>query len=131
MTRARSRAGTLGRISLVGGWLILSSCASNPPPPTAPPPSAASETLPATPAPEAEAAPAASTETPPQAQVDCQAPEDCKSKGEPGAGFQWACDGGRCMEQAAAEPAKGDEALAEKADEKPQQKGKKKVQKKK
>lgn len=64
-----------------------------------------------------------------QAQAECQAADDCKSRGEPGAGFQWACDGGRCMEQAA-EPTKAAGPAATEQADKPQQKGKKKGKKK-
>jgi hypothetical protein len=97
---------TLVRLSLLSGLAAVAACASNPPPPPAavvpvqsePAPQAAAETAPA-PAEEA------------QAQVECQAADECKSRGEPSAGNEWACDGGRCLEQAAA-PAKADEPAA-------------------
>jgi hypothetical protein len=43
-----------------------------------------------------------------QVQAECKAADDCKSRRQPAAGFEWSCDDGRCMEQAAPEPAKSD-----------------------
>ena len=98
---------TLLRLSLLSGLAAVAACASSPPPP---PPTVVPVQAESAPPPVAETAPPPAEEA--QAQVECQAADECKSRGEPSAGTEWACDGGRCVEQAAAAPAKVDEQPA-------------------
>jgi hypothetical protein len=106
MNQTRVSAKTLIRTVVGAVALSAAACASSPPPPPAQPaPAVASEAVPPS---------SAETSPPPadaeaQAQPECQSADDCKARGEPAAGFQWTCDAGRCMEQAAPEQAKAED----------------------
>lgn len=133
LTMLRARLfGMLASCCVLSVLTLLGACASNPPPPPAEPPSAPAPTPSITEnmPPSSVDAGAPVADAPPQAQVECQGAEDCKAKGQPGSGSQWACENGHCMEQAVAEPPKADENASAAKDEKSSKPGKKKGKKK-
>ncbi len=114
--------------SLVASLICIAACASSPPPAPSPPPTivpTVDDTVPSA-ATEVDSG-SPSEDAQPQAQVECQTTEDCKSRGESGAGTQWICESGRCASEPIPEVAKQDEKAV--ADQ-PAKSGKKKAKKK-
>ena len=111
-TRERERS--IARLWLFGIFAVMGACASSPPPASSSGPVMVVPVIDDPPAPAAppEGGPSAAAETPSQTEAECQGPDECKTRGEPARGFQWICDGGRCMEQAVERPNADEDAVA-------------------